>query len=199
MATKKQIYEDYLLTPHWKNLREEKFKQVGKACQVCPSKQIIHVHHIRYKNLIDCTVDDVLPLCEVCHNDLHFASGHFKVDLIDKELPEIKRLIDCIRQSPRYANHQDKIERKRRKRAKALVFKPTASKPRTRKGKWSIDQRKYFHKWGMKRFVKRCVKEDFSTESLEALIFQAEKLISEAKEIMSRPKIETLIANFDAA
>lgn len=67
-------YADYINTSeHWKQLRIEKFNQVGRKCQCCGSERSIHVHHINYKNFTDCDISDLAVLCRPCHQLFHEA------------------------------------------------------------------------------------------------------------------------------
>ena len=42
-------YRSYLKTEYWKKVREAKFAQVGKKCQVCGCETGLEVHHRHYK------------------------------------------------------------------------------------------------------------------------------------------------------
>lgn len=65
------LYFDYLQSDHWQTLRGIKLKSVSKQCESCHSDEPLHVHHIRYRNLLDCKLPDLLVLCERCHDSLH--------------------------------------------------------------------------------------------------------------------------------
>ena len=44
----------------------------GFKCQHCHSQHNLRGHHVRYrKNLTECTIKDVLTLCERCHKKEH--------------------------------------------------------------------------------------------------------------------------------
>ena len=64
-------YLAYLQSREWASLRKAKFNQDGYACQVCGSTFRIRVHHIRYRNLADVILSDLVVMCEVCHDDYH--------------------------------------------------------------------------------------------------------------------------------
>ena len=117
-------YEEYLKSDHWKALRQAKFQEVGKACQTCPSTtKIIHVHHIRYRELTDCTTADLAVLCKDCHDLLHFAGQVFKCGTIDVELDGIKRMLSDIKFHKRYLRWKD-----RRECRKTKVWSPKKQK-----------------------------------------------------------------------
>ncbi len=81
--SRKEIYSEYLLTPHWAQLKEETFKAHGHSCHACGSIDRVDAHHLVYReNLSDCTTEDMLPLCRSCHEKLH----------------KIKRVIHCTMQ-----------------------------------------------------------------------------------------------------
>lgn len=48
-------------------LREEVFDKHGKFCAVCNDTGFIDCHHLIYRQLYDCTPDDLIPLCRRCH------------------------------------------------------------------------------------------------------------------------------------
>lgn len=106
MTDRYQRYSEYLQSEHWGVLRSAKFMQVGKACQICRYDDRIHCHHIRYKELYDCTVADLVVLCEACHNDFHKACRKLNIDPLEKELLEINntllrfRLQKCYKGKP---------------------------------------------------------------------------------------------------
>lgn len=65
-------YLDYLESLHWAKLREAAFCIAGNRCEVCRSNVRLNGHHLVYRNpLTDCTTDDVMALCERCHNAWH--------------------------------------------------------------------------------------------------------------------------------
>ena len=81
--SRREIYADYLLTPHWAQLKEETFKAHGHSCHACGTLDKLDAHHLVYReNLEDCTTEDMLPLCRSCHQKLH----------------KIRRVIQCTMQ-----------------------------------------------------------------------------------------------------
>ena len=70
-TTHKIDYKAYINSEAWK----EKRKQVlirSNGCYVCETKnKIIHVHHKTYKRLGSENLEDLVALCEDCHNKLH--------------------------------------------------------------------------------------------------------------------------------
>lgn len=69
----KQWYKDfYLYSAHWIDLRARKLMR-NPRCERCAWGDAAQIHHVEYKNLYDCTLDDLLTLCASCHSRLH---GH---------------------------------------------------------------------------------------------------------------------------
>ena len=67
-GSNKDWYRDvYLKSDHWTNLRESAIQKHGSVCSSCGSTNNIQVHHLRYSNLYDVTVDDLQILCRPCH------------------------------------------------------------------------------------------------------------------------------------
>ncbi len=67
-------YREYLKSDHWARLKVESSERWGGSCYVC-SKSPVDFHHIAYRNLTDCSADDVIPLCRACHKGAHFSPG----------------------------------------------------------------------------------------------------------------------------
>jgi len=61
----------YLKSDHWRDLRQQKFDEVGRFCEVCKTKKRIQVHHLRYRNIYDVLTSDLQVLCERHHKDQH--------------------------------------------------------------------------------------------------------------------------------
>ena len=64
-------YKDYLNSNHWIEFRR-KIYSTRKICQGCSSsKKKLNIHHRNYKSLGKETEDDIIVLCEECHNRFH--------------------------------------------------------------------------------------------------------------------------------
>lgn len=116
MTKRKQIYDNYLESEAWKLLRKQKFLQVGRICQnpKCRKSNPIHVHHIWYKNLTNCTTDDLIVFCEDCHNILHKMIRFKNMSLEGHELSVACALINEFKASPDYEIRKNKIRLKRK-------------------------------------------------------------------------------------
>lgn len=75
MEKKTKSYSELLKDSRWQNKRLEILQRDGFTCQLCGSKdKPLNVHHIFYKkdvNPWDYENDDLITLCEHCHNNLH--------------------------------------------------------------------------------------------------------------------------------
>lgn len=61
---------EYLKSDHWKSLKARKLVQ-NPNCSGCWSNAHLDVHHIRYRNLYDVDLSDLLTLCRACHIKEH--------------------------------------------------------------------------------------------------------------------------------
>jgi uncharacterized membrane protein YuzA (DUF378 family) len=70
---KEMPYQQYLLTSHWKSLKERCRKRDENRCQQCGSSESLNVHHWSYKNRGDSKreIDDLELLCKDCHEEVH--------------------------------------------------------------------------------------------------------------------------------
>ena len=68
---KNKDYKNYLKTKHWKDKRKDVLKRAKYKCQLCSSKDILHVHHNTYENIGKEKKEDLIVLCEKCHSKFH--------------------------------------------------------------------------------------------------------------------------------
>lgn len=73
IMSKRETYEKYLQSNHWKGLRLKVFKVYGRKCFYHQDRvEGIHVHHMKYREFLeDCTERDCVPLCQECHTEAH--------------------------------------------------------------------------------------------------------------------------------
>ena len=65
-------YREYLESDHWKALRIRAMRYHGIACALCGYESRSNdVHHVKYRNLTDCSVRDLRVLCRECHEMTH--------------------------------------------------------------------------------------------------------------------------------
>ena len=68
---KRRYYrEEYLKSEHWAGLKASKLRR-HPFCQSCGGESCLDVHHIRYKDLYNVELSDLLTLCRSCHETLH--------------------------------------------------------------------------------------------------------------------------------
>lgn len=89
----KDHYNDYINSDHWENLRKYKLAKSGRRCFNCGTAQRLHVHHINYRNLTDCTIDDLVVLCCVCHDALHAYLSRMNLRAHDAAARDIRRIL----------------------------------------------------------------------------------------------------------
>lgn len=77
-----QRYQDYLKSDHWFNLRKEAVTRWGDRCINCAVPKV-EVHHLNYRNLLDVTTDDLMPLCRRCHQAVHDSDVIWRMWLDD--------------------------------------------------------------------------------------------------------------------
>lgn len=64
-------YVEYLKTKHWKNVKKKTFIRAGHKCQLCSSKLNLNVHHNTYENRGEERYEDLIVLCQKCHDKFH--------------------------------------------------------------------------------------------------------------------------------
>jgi len=67
---KKLPYSKYLKTKHWKTTRNKVMKEYNKICFDCMGVAT-QVHHLTYENLGKEKDEDLIPLCNDCHEKRH--------------------------------------------------------------------------------------------------------------------------------
>jgi 5-methylcytosine-specific restriction endonuclease McrA len=66
-------YENFLKTSYWRNVRKLVLDRDGHKCTKCNSEEILHIHHLTYKNHFNELehLEDLITLCKKCHRALH--------------------------------------------------------------------------------------------------------------------------------
>ncbi len=67
-------YQAYLHSTEWQAKREQRLQQDGHKCTHCFTTECLEVHHLTYVRLGNELLDDLLTLCDYCHQDLHGVS-----------------------------------------------------------------------------------------------------------------------------
>lgn len=77
---------EYLKSEHWKDLRIAKLASVDAVCARCKTRDLSNdVHHVRYKNLYDVELLDLIVLCRHCHDLVHQFLNDVREGIFCKE------------------------------------------------------------------------------------------------------------------
>jgi 5-methylcytosine-specific restriction endonuclease McrA len=71
-------YSDYLATDHWLSIRAAAMYRAGGRCQLCGNghQQRLQIHHNTYENLGQERPEDLIVLCQSCHEKYHNKSAN---------------------------------------------------------------------------------------------------------------------------
>lgn len=66
-------YLKYLESDHWAELRKSALTRAQHQCEACCGRRLtLHGHHMIYRNPLEsCTVEDIMAMCEKCHDVFH--------------------------------------------------------------------------------------------------------------------------------
>lgn len=103
----REEYAEYLQTDHWKALREATVTR-DPICVICKSLKTAEVHHLRYRNIYDVTIEDLIGVCPDCHEKIHsnvstgedLTFGALKERLKRSRVTITEDLIAAIKQTP---------------------------------------------------------------------------------------------------
>lgn len=86
----KKTYAEKLKSPLWQRKRLEIMQRDGFACRECEdSESTLHVHHLRYikgNDPWEYDQEDLLTLCEKCHEKAHKIADSYEDTITDLEL-----------------------------------------------------------------------------------------------------------------
>jgi hypothetical protein len=87
-------YAEYILSDEWKARREAALSRAGNRCQLCGAKKHLHVHHNTYENLGHERDEDLIVLCQPCH-DVYHASRDSRTKRNERyrETPKVRPVI----------------------------------------------------------------------------------------------------------
>lgn len=108
-------YAEYLRSEHWKNLRSQIYNR-DSLCLICEEIRPENVHHLRYRNIYDVQLDDLIGVCGRCHFIIHCRVSNreeLSLNAIKKRLkqPRVKLSEDLINRCK-----SSSVNRKRRLR-----------------------------------------------------------------------------------
>ena len=96
-------YEQYLLTGHWRSVRNWKLKQAWYQCAYCQVTRGLEVHHRTYERLGEELDTDLEVLCRGCH------LGHH-VNEIETNLGVYFKIVEDVLAGERFTHLSDLIE-----------------------------------------------------------------------------------------
>jgi hypothetical protein len=75
MSSRKQRYNDYINSAHWRELRALALDRDNHRCCRCKSTLDLHVHHKIYRKVLeDGLLQDLETLCADCHWVEHYGT-----------------------------------------------------------------------------------------------------------------------------
>ena len=72
-------YYEYLKSEEWDRKRKLRLKSARYRCELCGSAEPLQVHHLHYDNLGSELIDDLMALCNDCHEAQHTHPNHWQV------------------------------------------------------------------------------------------------------------------------
>jgi hypothetical protein len=147
-------YDEFLKSDSWIKLKTTlREKNYYRTCCCCGSKLNIHLHHIKYKEIL--AVRYIFPLCEICHLSVHTMSREKNISF--------KVSMRKIRKSKGYQVENrpptpSKLKTSRVKKVISVLSQmdcPKCRKPMERRRHREIPLTKYFYsEWDYCRWCK---------------------------------------------
>jgi hypothetical protein len=70
---RREEYDAFRKTRRWYEKRMAVIKRDGNVCQACLRRPIDEVHHKTYVHGVDCPLFDLVGVCRICHQAIHFG------------------------------------------------------------------------------------------------------------------------------
>jgi hypothetical protein len=86
-------YGKYIASREWALKKEAVKDRSGGICERCKANPSSSVHHLSYKNLYNEPLEDLLDVCEYCHEYLSGKSSIDPTDVIYKDAMDALRKI----------------------------------------------------------------------------------------------------------
>jgi 5-methylcytosine-specific restriction endonuclease McrA len=67
----RESYKEYLTSDAWKAKRKAVLIRDGLRCQLCGHDKNLHVHHITYERIYVEDLEDLITVCQRCHENVH--------------------------------------------------------------------------------------------------------------------------------
>ena len=72
-------YKEYMESHAWSDIREAMLRKAGYKCFKCKSVHNLQVHHRQYEKEFGTeNSNDLMVVCDECHNSLHMDLEFFK-------------------------------------------------------------------------------------------------------------------------
>lgn len=72
-----------MTSAQWRKRREAYFEKHDKICSACKTNQNIHLHHVNYERFGRERDIDLLPLCYVCHKNVHLLQRRERLSVAE--------------------------------------------------------------------------------------------------------------------
>ena len=99
----KKPYSDLFKDPRWQKKRLEILQRDNFKCRSCKDDlSTLHVHHLCYDYKIDpwdYKNDDLITLCETCHEALHYLEANKNISIYETFVPLLKLLGGLVDES----------------------------------------------------------------------------------------------------
>ena len=84
-------YKNYLHSDKWYKIRDKVFNRDNNKCTICGATENLVAHHKNYDNLGNEKLEDLITVCEECHEVIHSERGwnESKNKVTKKEIDEI--------------------------------------------------------------------------------------------------------------
>lgn len=66
-----EFYSDYINSKHWKEYKNNVYKNKKNCCEICGSEKRLIVHHKTYERLGEEKILDTMIVCAKCHDAIH--------------------------------------------------------------------------------------------------------------------------------
>ena len=76
-------YQEYLNSSHWKEVSAQCREEYDNRCAICGSTEKLNVHHWTYERLGEEYPEDLVCLCQACHERVHRVMEDLKSEVID--------------------------------------------------------------------------------------------------------------------
>ena len=104
----KEKYGKYLASREWALKKEEVKKRSRGRCERCCRNQSVAVHHLSYQHIYNEPLEDLLDVCEECHEYLSGKSNMDPADIVyDDALDSTRKMFFSTH--PNFSSEQNMI------------------------------------------------------------------------------------------